>query len=100
MSGIVIYGCYKNEFALKNEILRSFEQNKMNEDLTDLLMNLPKPVILIRESDNEVVMGNKELCKLLSTDEKDGRDAIATRIAEKIFQPYNYIEGLGDSEIQ
>ena len=52
----------------------------MSEDLESLLINLPKPLILIEQDTNKVVLGNKELCKLLSLDDYTNKELIQERI--------------------
>ena len=42
-------------------------------------------------------MANTELCKLLSLDDPENKSMINQRLQQKIFKPYDYISGIGDS---
>ncbi len=39
---------------------------RMNEDMKNLLLNLPKPLLIVDIETKEVALANKELCSLLS----------------------------------
>lgn len=91
---------YHSEHTMKNEFLRLCQIEKMNEDLRNLLINLPNPILLFDHQEKNVVLANRDLYKLLSVEETEDNKAISDRISEQIFIPYNYIEGLGDNENQ
>lgn len=70
----------------------------MSNDMQSLLLNLPKPLILIDPTTQEVVLANKESQLLLSIDEGPDSTALVThKLKQKIFSSYNYLEGLGDT---
>lgn len=73
----------------------------MNADLKSLLLNLPKPLLLVNNETKEAVLANIEVTKLLSVTELDETKRLINinkRLKDKIFKPYNYVEGLGDKE--
>eukprot|EP00347_Sterkiella_histriomuscorum_P022915 403336673 len=79
----------------------SLKQNqKLNEDLRNLLLNFPKPLLLLDQKNKEVVLANKEAFKLLSVDENKNILEIQNKLSQKILDPYNYIEGLGDTNFE
>ncbi|CDW72666.1 UNKNOWN [Stylonychia lemnae] len=95
----IIYAMYLNESSNKNEFIRLIQNEKMNKELQSLLMNLPNPMLLFDQENNQVVLGNIELNKLLSINDEQDKQLINLRMTSQIFQPYNnYIEGLGDSD--
>eukprot|EP00347_Sterkiella_histriomuscorum_P015876 403355346 len=100
MDRFVIYALYHCESIVKAEIVRSYQIEKMNEDLKNLLINLPLPILLLDPDTQEVQLANNELFRLMSIPEDQTFKDINSRLQEKIFQPFNYIEGLGDQDIQ
>lgn len=71
----------------------------MNADLKNLLIEMPKPLVLIDEATKEVVLVNKEFSQLISMPDHNNTKSIALKLTQKIFEPFNYIEGLGDHYI-
>lgn len=41
---------------------------KMNEEMKNLLLNLPKPLLILDMEEKKVALANKELCNLLSVE--------------------------------
>eukprot|EP00347_Sterkiella_histriomuscorum_P016084 403354549 len=100
VTAFLIYALYHCESIVKAEIVRAFQLEKMNEDLKKLLVNLPLPILLIDPDTQTVELANNELFRLMSTAETQSIQDINSRLQEKIFQPFNYIEGLGDKDNQ
>eukprot|EP00347_Sterkiella_histriomuscorum_P008982 403342980 len=56
--------------------------------------------MLIDPDTQTVALANNELFRLMSTSETQSIQDINLRLQEKLFQPFNYIEGLGDQDHQ
>eukprot|EP00347_Sterkiella_histriomuscorum_P002976 403366078 len=97
-SFLVICAIYYSEKLMKESYLQFKQNEKLNHDFSNLLLNLPQPLLLLDENNQEAVLANKELYKLLSINQDQGSVAISSRLSQKILEPYNYIEGLGDEE--
>eukprot|EP00347_Sterkiella_histriomuscorum_P012331 403369004 len=97
-TSFVIFAVYHSERLMKFNYLSLKYNERLNQDLKNLLLDFPKPIILLDEENKEVVLANKELYRLLSIEQGEDLKAIQQRIQEKILEPYNYIEGLGDSD--
>eukprot|EP00347_Sterkiella_histriomuscorum_P016347 403353540 len=93
----VVISLYYWERMTKTSFIELKKNEKLNFDLKNLLLNFPKPILLLDEKNKEVILANKELYRLLSLDENQDLKAVSTRLNEKILEPYNYIEGLGEN---
>eukprot|EP00347_Sterkiella_histriomuscorum_P010154 403377397 len=97
-SFFVICAIYYSEKLMKESFLRFKQNENLSQDLNKLLLNLPQPLLLLDENNQEAVFGNQELFKLLSIKQDQGAVEIQNRLSQKILEPYNYIVGLGDEE--
>lgn len=59
MSFFVIFSIYHLERSMKFNFIRLKSNEKMNQDLKDLLINFPKPILLLDENNNQIVLANK-----------------------------------------
>ena len=73
---VVIYGSYYYEAIKKNDFLKMIQIEKMNENFQNLLMNLPKPIILIDNHTNEVTLANQQICNLFSIKDYNDKKSI------------------------
>ncbi len=80
ISGTVIWCLWRNEYSMKLEIIRLNQIEKMSEDLKNLLIEMPKPLVLLDESTNEVVLANKELCHLISIPDHSDTKSISEQL--------------------
>jgi c-di-AMP phosphodiesterase-like protein len=62
---------------------------KMNEELTNILMNLPEGIVLVNEQSNEVALGNNEFRRLFSIPKALSNEAIGGKLQEQVLISYN-----------
>lgn len=77
-----ILALYHSEKMQKNEFLHMKQIELMNQDLKNLLLDFPKPILLLDPSTKEVVLANKEAYRLLSVEEDKDLAAIKARLQE------------------
>ena len=68
MSAFTIYICYMTEFVMKKEFLRQHDIQHINNDLKNLLINFPKPIILFDNFTQKVVLANQEVRNILNVE--------------------------------
>lgn len=61
---VVIFAIYLQEKREKIMIISISQVKQMNDELNNILMNLPEGIVLINEATGEVVLGNEEFKKL------------------------------------
>ena len=61
----------------------------MNEELKNILMSLPEGVVLVKNSNNEAVLGNIEFCRLFNIPKSDDIEGIKSKITNKTLQIHN-----------
>ena len=60
----MVYACYSTEYKMKHEFLQLHHIKAMNDDLTNLLINLPEGIILYDEKKRQVVLANHEFKRI------------------------------------
>lgn len=68
LSLLISLANYQSEKAFKQDTINLARITKMNEDMKNLLLNLPKPLLIIDIEEKQVALANKELCNLLSVE--------------------------------
>lgn len=65
----------------------------MNNDLQNLIANIPQPIIVLDEEKSECMMANKLMSKLLSVDEGvEDKQELNEKIKEQSMQSFEYAE--------
>eukprot|EP00347_Sterkiella_histriomuscorum_P018708 403344478 len=98
ISLLVICAIYYSEKQMKESFLMFKQNENLNNDLNNLLVNLPQPFLLFDQNKKEAVLANDELYNLLSISQNKSLIDMSKRLSQKILEPYNYIVGLGDEE--
>eukprot|EP00347_Sterkiella_histriomuscorum_P014290 403361440 len=97
-TALIVFAVYHQERLMKENFVSLRYNERLNQDLKNLLLNFPKPILLLDQEKKEVVLANKQLYRLLSIEEGQDLKSIQERISQRFLEPYNYIEGLGDSD--
>lgn len=79
---LLIYSCYVMELRDKTTYLQMETVQRMNEELKNILINLPEGIVLINEETNQVSLGNIEFLRLFSLDKNCSNDIIASKLAD------------------
>lgn len=74
------FALYYSEKMQKNEFLHMKQIELMNQDLKNLLLDFPKPLLLLDKKSQDVVLANKEAYRLLSVEEDKDLTVIKARL--------------------
>jgi hypothetical protein len=61
---------------------------RMNEELTNIFINLPEGIVLINEENNQVSLGNYEFLRLFALNRNTSNAEIAIKLAENVLVPH------------
>jgi len=58
---------------------------RMNEELRNILVNLPEGIVLINEETNQVSLGNNEFLRLFKLGRNSSNEEIAIKLADNVL---------------
>ena len=58
---------------------------RMNEELRNILVNLPEGIVLINEETNQVSLGNNEFLRLFSLGRNSSNEEIAMKLLDNVL---------------
>ena len=61
----------------------------MNEELRNILVNLPEGIVLINEETNQVSLGNNEFLRLFKLSRRSSNEEIAIKLADNVLMGQN-----------